>query len=34
MNLNDPVSTALLVAQALDREGCRYALMGGLPMAA
>ncbi len=34
MNLNDPVSTALLVAQALDREGCRYALMGGLLMAA
>ena len=34
MNLNDPVSTALLVAEALERAGCRYALMGGLLMAA
>ena len=34
MNLNDPVATALLVAEALEREGLRYALMGGLLMAA
>lgn len=34
MNLNDPVATALFAAQALERGGCRYALMGGLLMAA
>jgi predicted nucleotidyltransferase len=34
VNWNDPVSTALLVAEALERAGCRYALMGGLLMAA
>lgn|GEM_PF-3872155 len=34
MNLNDPVSTALLVAEALERSRCRYALRGSLLMAA
>jgi hypothetical protein len=34
VNLNDPVATALFAAEALERAGCRYALMGGLLMAA
>jgi hypothetical protein len=34
VNLNDPVATALLVADALDRAGQRYALYGGLLLAA
>ena len=34
MNLNDPVATALLVAEALDQSGQRYALFGGLLLAA
>ena len=34
MNLNDPVATALLVAEALDQSGRRYALFGGLLLAA
>lgn len=34
MNLNDPVATALLAAEALDRAGHRYALFGGLLLAA
>lgn len=34
MKLNDPVATALIAADALERGGHRYALMGGLAMAA
>lgn len=34
MNLNDPIATALRVAEALDRAGKRYALFGGLLLAA
>lgn len=34
MNLDDPVATALLVAEALERAGGRYALFGGLLLAA
>lgn len=34
MNLNDPVATALLAAEALERAGHRYALFGGLLLAA
>lgn len=34
MKLNDPVATALIAADALERGGHRYALMGGLLMAA
>lgn len=34
MNLNDPVATALFVADVLERAGHRHALMGGLLMAA
>lgn len=34
MNLNDPVATALLVAEALDGSQQRYALFGGLLLAA
>lgn len=34
MNLNDPVATALLAAEALERAGQRYALFGGLLLAA
>ena len=34
MNLNDPVATALLAAEALDQAGQRYALFGGLLLAA
>lgn len=34
MNLNDPVATALLAADALDRAGHQYALFGGLLLAA
>jgi hypothetical protein len=30
VNLNDPVATALLAAEALDRADHRYAPMGGL----
>jgi predicted nucleotidyltransferase len=34
VNLNDPVATALVAAEALERAGHQYALMGGLLMAA
>lgn len=34
MNLNDPVATALRAADAIERAGHRYALTGGLLMAA
>lgn len=34
MNLDDPVATALFVAEVLERSRHRYALMGGLLMAA
>ena len=34
MDLQDPVATALRAAEALERQGHRYALMGGLLMAA
>ena len=34
MNLDDPIATALRVADALDRAGDRYALFGGLLLAA
>ena len=34
MNLDDPVATALRAAEALERAGRRYALTGGLLMAA
>lgn len=34
MNLDDPVATALRVAEALDRAGHRHALYGGLLLAA
>ena len=34
MNLDDPVSTALLAADAFARAGCDYALYGGLMLAA
>jgi hypothetical protein len=34
VNLDDPVATALRVAEALDRAGHRYALFGGLLLAA
>ena len=34
MNLEDPTSTALLCAEALDRAGLRYAFYGGLVLAA
>ncbi len=34
MDLHDPVATALLVAEALERARRRYALFGGLLMAA
>jgi hypothetical protein len=34
VSLTDPVATALIAAEALERRGHRYALMGGLLMAA
>lgn len=34
MNLDDPVATALLVADTLERAGRRHALFGGLLLAA
>ena len=34
MNLDDPIATALRVADALDQAGVRYALFGGLLLAA
>jgi hypothetical protein len=34
VSLSDPVATALLAADGLERRGHRYALMGGLLMAA
>jgi len=34
VNLNDPIATALRVADALDRAGHRHALFGGLLLAA
>jgi len=34
VNLNDPVATALIAAEALDRAGQRHALFGGLLLAA
>jgi predicted nucleotidyltransferase len=34
VNLDDPIATALRVAEALDRAGVRYALFGGLLLAA
>jgi hypothetical protein len=34
VNLNDPIATALRVAEALERAGARYALFGGLLLAA
>ena len=34
MNLDDPIATALRVAEALERAGAQYALFGGLLLAA